>query len=278
VLATLGYGVGASALWGAGDFSGGVATKRRNAFAVVCGAHSTGLLLAVVLALLLREPLASGYAVMWGAIAGVAGGLALAAFYRSLAIGVMGINAPVAALITAGLPVILAIHQQGYPKPLQLAGFGLAACSIVLVSRPQKLHGRPKGLGLAILSGFGFGVFLVGMQRAGSAHVWWPMAVARAASAGIAGIGFLFARQASNESRSSGGIRLVLAAGICDTLGNAMFMLAARSGRLDVAAALSSLYPVTTVLLARVIFGEHVHRVQAIGSALALIAVPMIAA
>jgi drug/metabolite transporter (DMT)-like permease len=277
LLATLGYGVGASALWGAGDFSGGVATKRRNAFAVVCGAHGTGFVLAVLLAWILREPQATRDAVTWGVIAGVAGGLALAAFYRSLAVGVMGINAPVAALITTGLPVALAIHQQGFPKPLQLFGFGLAACSIVLVSRPQKLEGRPKGLGLAVLSGIGFGVFLVGMQRAGSAHVWWPMAVARAASAGIAAVGLLFARP-QTQPNATRGIALVLVAGICDTLGNAMFMLAARSGRLDVAAALSSLYPVTTVLLARIIMGEHVHRVQAIGSALALIAVPMIAA
>jgi drug/metabolite transporter (DMT)-like permease len=270
---TVGFSLTSSAFWGAGDFSGGMASKKRDSFRVVCGAHGTGLLLAILFALIVREPLPSQRAVWWGAIGGLAGGIALVAFYRSLAVGAMGINAPVAAIITTALPVALSIHTQGLPKPIQIAGFGLAACSIVLVSRPQKLEGPPKGLGLAVLSGIGFGIFLIGMQRAGSEHVFWPLAVARFASAAFAAVVVLVKR----PERGEGTLWLVIAAGALDTFGNGCFMLASRLGRLDVAAALSSLYPVTTVLLARFLNHEHVHRVQAIGSILALVAVPLIA-
>ncbi|MEO8725030.1 MAG: DMT family transporter [Acidobacteriaceae bacterium] len=272
--ASSGLSLGCSLFWGAGDFSGGMATKTRSPFRVVLGAHGTGLLLAVLLALLVHEPLPAWNAVLWGAIGGVAGGLALAAFYRALAIGSMGINAPVAAIITTALPVFLSFRTQGAPKPLQIAGFVLAAISIVLVSRPGKMSGPPRGLGLAILAGVGFGIFLVGMQRAGTAHVLWPLSVARLASVVTAGAIILVTR---DRERGSGSWWLIVAAGSFDTIGNALFMLATQHGRLDVAAALSSLYPITTVLLAYFINHEHVHRVQAIGSVLAIVAVPLIA-
>jgi drug/metabolite transporter (DMT)-like permease len=187
----------------------------------------------------------------------------------------MGINAPVAAIITAALPVFLGIRTQGAPKPIQIAGFALAAISIILVSRPGKLSGPPRGLGLAILSGFGFGIFLVGMQRAGTEHVLWPLSIARLASVVLVSLIILVTR---DRESGSGSWWLIAAAGAFDTVGNALFMQATRHGRLDVAAALSSLYPVTTVVLAYFINHEHVHRVQALGSVLAIVAVPLIAA
>ena len=269
---SIGFGLLAAALWGSGDFSGGVASKSRDAFRVVAGAHGTGLILSLAIALLIREPLPSTAAVLWAILGGVSGGLALGAFYRALAIGTMGVNAPAAAIITTALPLAVGMFTQGIPKPLQLAGFALAALSILLVSRPEKLHGRPKGLGLAILSGVGFGIFLVALQRAGTEHIFWPLTVARLASAAVAVAMVLITRPAKSDSS----IALVALAGTFDTLGNACFMLAARSGRLDIAAMLSSLYPVTTVLLAYFVMRERIHRVQAIGSVLALLAVLMI--
>lgn len=240
-------------------------------------------MLAAAFALVVREPLPHVSAVIWAVAGGLAGGLALAAFYRSLAIGTMGINAPVAAIITTALPVAVGIHTQGMPKPVQVAGFLLAACSIVLVSRPQKLEGKPRGLGLAMLAGVGFGIFLIGMQRAGTEHVFWPLAVARLASACLAGVVVLAASTGRDSVEQAVNVRwdvlwLIVAAGALDTVGNASFMLATRRGRLDVAAAISSLYPVATVALAWFINHERVHRVQALGSVLALVAVPMIAA
>jgi drug/metabolite transporter (DMT)-like permease len=274
----VGFSVGSAALWGAGDYSGGTATKTRDPFFVVLGAHGAGLVLALCLALLAREPLPSGAASLWAAAGGLAGGLGLVAFYRSLAIGTMGINAPIAAVLTAALPVLFSFRTQGAPKSIQIFGFALAALSIILVSRPQRVESRPRGLGLAILAGFSFGLFLIGMDGAGKEHVFGPLTVARAASALLAGtIVLLRGRRDAQEGNARQAMLFILAAGACDTLGNAMFMFASRHGRLDVAAALSSLYPVTTVVLARVINNEQMHRVQAIGSVLALLAVPLIA-
>lgn len=272
---TAGLSLGSAVSWGAADFSGGMATKKRSPFQVVLGVHGTGLVLVVLLALLTREPLPMTSSVLWGIAGGVSGGLALVAFYRSLAIGVMGINAPVSAIVMAALPVLLGIWTQGTPKPMQIAGFVLAAISIVLVSRPQKLNGPPRGLGLAILAGVGFGVFLVGMQRAGTVHIFWPLAAARLSSVITIGVIVLALRE---PKAAVGGLWLVLVAGTLDAGGNALFMFAARHGRLDVAAALSSLYPVTTVLLAYLVNREHVHWIQGVGSLLALVAVPLIAA
>lgn len=270
-----GFSLGAAAAWGTGDYAGGMAAKGGNAFKVVAVAHATGLLICVALALLLHEAAPARGAVLWGILGGVSGGFALVAFYRSLAIGTMGINAPIAAIITATLPVILSARMEGPPQPIQIAGFVLAAISIILVSRPQKLAGPLRGIGLAVVAGVGFGIFLISMQRAGTLHVFWPLVAARATSMLLMGpIGLL--------AGGIGGIRgrlwLVLLAGAMDTVGNAFFMLATQHGRLDVAGALSSLYPVTTVVLARALNNEKIHPVQAVGSVLALISVPLIAA
>jgi drug/metabolite transporter (DMT)-like permease len=274
----VGFSLGSAALWGAGDYSGGTATKMRDPFWVVFGAHGSGLVLSLCLALLAREPLPSATASLWAAFGGLSGGLALVAFYRSLAIGTMGINAPIAAVLTAVLPVIVSIHTEGAPKSLQVIGFLIGALSIILVSRPGRVQERPRGLGLAILSGFGFGFFLIGLNGAGKEHVFGPLTVARAASATMAGTIVLWRRRRDTQAGNSRqAMLLILAAGACDTLGNAMFMFASSHGRLDVAATLSSLYPVTTVLLAWVIDKERMHPVQAIGSVLALLAVPLIA-
>ena len=173
----------ASALsWGGGDFSGGLACKKTNAFYVVAVAHATGLLLVAALALLRQESFPGTHAMTWGALAGITGAVGLAALYRGLAVGKMGIVGPIAAVITAAGPVIYGIAVQGAPKPIKLWGFALAAVGIILISKPERSEGKPKGIGLALLAGFGFGGFLICINRAGNATVFWPLVAARVVS------------------------------------------------------------------------------------------------
>jgi drug/metabolite transporter (DMT)-like permease len=271
-----GLGLASAACWGTGDFSGGMGAKGSNAFGVVVVAHSSGLVAMVLLALLTGEPIPSTHALFWGALAGVVGGLGLVSLYRALAIGQMGINAPVAAVITGALPVVYGVWKEGYPAPIQLVGFALALIAIWLVAMPSGGLGRPKGLGLAVCAGIGFGGYLICSRQAANEAVFWPLVAARAGSVLEMLVIVIASRQAWTPSRRLLG--WMIFAGIFDSLGNMFFMFAVRHGRMDVATVLSSLYPASTVLLARFLLKEKVSRLQASGMIAALVAVPLIAA
>ncbi len=270
----------ASALsWGGGDFSGGLASKKVNTFQVVAVAHGTGLVLVTALAFLRHESFPGAHAMLWGAMAGIAGAIGLAALYRGLAVGKMGIVAPIAAVLTAALPVVYGISLEGAPKPIQLAGFALATVAIVLISKPEREEGMPKGLGLAILAGLGFGGFLICINRAGNTTVFWPLVAARVVSLAFMLLLILFTGREQVKAALSGKLwMLMMIAGALDTAGNALFVFATQVGRLDVAAVLSSLYPASTVLLARFVLHERMSAAQNGGMIAALVSIPLIAA
>jgi drug/metabolite transporter (DMT)-like permease len=273
---TVVFGLGASISWGTGDFSGGLASRRAHVYTVVLSVYVVGVALLPILALLWREPLPSWRDALWGASAGLVGTLGLTAFYRALAIGRMGIIAPITAVLAATLPVIFSAFALGLPRPLQLAGFGLALLSVALVSRPERLAGRPAGLGLALLAGLGFGGFFILIGQVSARAVFWPLTSARIASLLFM---IVFVRTRGEPMLPKKPVfPLILLAGALDVAGNVFFILAAHAGRLDVATILSSLYPAVTVLLAALIPRERVSRIQAVGIALALAAILLISA
>lgn len=275
-LAAVGFGLASAASWGVGDFSGGLATRRTNVFGVIVVAHAVGFVMVIALALLWAEPFPPIGDLAWACLAGLTGAIGIVAFYQALATGQMGIAAPVAAVFTAAIPVVVAAFTQGIPAPIKLIGFALALVGIWLLSRPQHASGRPVGLGLAIVAGLGFGGFLVLINHAGTTAVFWPLAAARLASTIAMTIVALTSQPGWQPQRRQ--IPLITFSGILDLGGNAFFVLAGQSGGLAVAAVLSSLYPATTVLLAWLLLKERVTRMQAIGILAALIAVPLIAA
>ena len=273
-LATVIFGLAASLCWGSGDFNGGLASRRANASSVVTAAYAIGFVLLVTLALLWKEPFPSPRDMVWGGLAGLAGAIGLISFYSALSIGRMGIAAPVSAVLTASLPVLFSVFTEGLPNLLQLAGFVLALLAIGLISRPERAKGRPEGIGLALLAGCGFGCFFILISRASHTATFWPLAMARFTS-----VLFLLVVVRIRQQQILPRLTvapLVLLAGVLDAIGNAFFVLAAHSGRLDVAAVLSSLYPAATVLLASLVLRERVTRIQAMGIFLALVAVPLI--
>src|SRR5258708_7271859 len=182
ILAPVIFGLAASLFWGSGDFSGGLASRRANTSSVVLAAYAVGFVLLVALALIWQEPFPGPSDLLWGGLAGVAGVLGLLSFYSALSTGKMGIAAPVSAVLTAMLPVLFSAFTAGLPTLLQLGGFVLALLAIGLVSRPERATGRPKGIGLALLAGCGFGCFFILISRVNPATTFWPLAAARLTS------------------------------------------------------------------------------------------------
>ena len=276
LFATIIFGLAASLCWGSGDFSGGLASRRAYAGSVVLTDYTVGFALLLTLALLWREPVPDPVDVLWGGLAGVTGVLGLLAFYSALSHGKMGIVAPASAVLTVALPVLFSAFTAGLPTLLQLGGFVLAGLSIGLISRPVRTAEPPQGIGLALLSGCGFGCFFILISRVSPAATFWSLAAARFSSIGVLLVLLRVRQRPLLPPRTVA--PLVVLAGVLDALGNVWFMLAAAGGHLDVAAILSSLYPAATVGLSALVLRERVMRIQALGILLVLLAIPLISA
>ncbi len=267
------FGLAAALSWGGGDFSGGLAARRANVFTVLIFSQIAGL--ALVLAFAWSEPFPPPEDLAWGFGAGLSGALGLAAMYRAMAVGRMGVVSSITAVLAAAVPVLFAALTDGSPGSAPLLGFALGAAGLWLVSNPQGVV-SPAGLELAILGGLGFGGYFVMIGQVRSDTVFWILAAARAASLSLmSGLAWASGRMQRPARRL---LPLLALAGLLDVSGNAFFVLAVQAGRLDVSSVLASLYPAVTVLLARLLLNERVTRAQAVGILAALVAVPLIAA
>ncbi len=275
-LASVAFGLSSAATWGVGDFSGGLATRRTPVRTVIIVSQIIGLVTLVVLALLRTEAAPLPEDILWGAAAGVVGQIGLVALYRAMAIGQMGIAAPVTAVLSATLPALFGIITQGSPDILHVVGFALALAGVWLLSRPEGAKGRPAGLLLALIGGCGFGGFLILIAQVHANAIFWPLSAARAASLAVQVGLALWTRRFDPPAPNV--LPLIILAGLMDAGGNAFFVFAEQAGRLDVAGVLSSLYPATTVLLAVLILKEKLTRMRLLGVLLTLVAVPLIAA
>lgn len=276
-LAAVFFGLASAASWGSGDFSGGLAARRTVVYTVVVGSQIVGLLCLLALAFLLDEQMPSPSDMALGAVAGISGGVALAAFYTGLARGPMGVVAPVAALMTAAVPVIVGFTVEGLPAGRQIAGLGLALVAVWFMSRSGSAEAVQLGdLRLPLIAGLGFGIFLTILGRLSDEAILWPLAASRVASIAMLSLTAILLHQVA--APAAGQIPLIALAGLLDTAGTASFSLAARLGRLDIAAVLASLYPAATVLLAWFILKERLSFGQWLGIVAALAAVILIAA
>ncbi len=266
--------LGSAVAYGAADFSGGVAAKRASAFGVQTVARLCGAAVMAALAVATHERVPSLDAALWAAAAGVVGGVALAAFYRALAGGKMGIVAPLTSITSAALPVLVALAIAGRPGAGAIAGMVLALVALWFISRPDGQGGR-SGVGLALCAGAGFGLFLICIRQAGPDATFWPVAIASMSSLILSAVIVVVQGTPLPPARA---LPVVIAAGVLDSAGNALFVVASRHGRLDITAVLSSLYPAVTVLLARLLLAERLTRTQAAGMVLALAAIALIAA
>jgi uncharacterized membrane protein len=274
--------------YGAADFLGGLASRRASTIAVVVISQAAGLVMVAVLLPLLAAASPASSDWIWGGIAGLAGGVGVALLYRALAVGVMAVVAPTTAVCAVLVPVLIAIALGERLGTRETAGIALAIVAIVLVSQASApgdgpstapLHASANavtapartGLDLALASGIAIGLFFLALARTNAAAGLWPLLAARAVSVSLFGAMAVVSRVPLNMPPPV--LATAIGGGIVDMVANLLYLLASRAGPLTLAVTLTSLYPASTVLLARMVVGERLAPRQWAGVACALIAI-----
>lgn len=273
------FGIASALFWGAGDFAGGLTSRKVGAYRAVLYADFFGLLILLAALLFYREAIPSTNGIVTSTLGGLLGSFGLLVLYYSLSIGQMSIAAPVSALFAALLPVIYGSIAQGLPAAAQMAGFALALAAVWLISQGDGSGcfrlSRLSDLRFPILAGIGFGSYFIFIHNAVSepGAILGPMILSRAAGTLLLLVIVLARREPLPVPRDAWGVVLVCA--VFDLAGNLFYILASKTGRLDIAAVLSSLYPGATVLLAWVFLKERISRGQMIGILLAFLAIAL---
>jgi drug/metabolite transporter (DMT)-like permease len=281
------FALAAALLYGTADFLGGMSTRRASAIAVLSVSAPFGGLIILVGALV-----AGGHmelsGIVWGLVAGAAGGAGLLAFYAGLATGPMSVVAPVTALASTVLPVGVAVAQGERPGMVVVAGAVLCVVAITLVSMEGGSSaeiGRPagnrsaKGLAYGIVAGVAFGLFFLFLKNAGSSGVLWPVAVSRMSGSAIALSAAVLTRTRPVGLKASRPVlTMALLSGAFDATANISYVIATRAGLFGLAVVITSLYPGITVLLARLLLNERMRSVQRAGLLLAAVGVVLLTA
>ena len=274
--------IGSAVLYGAADFVGGLTARRASTLAVVFASQFAGAVTLSLVLPLLPHADPSRLDFQWGVVAGVAGGAGVALLYEALAIGTMSAVAPTTAVCAVAIPVAFAVLVGERPSAVTWTGMVVALVAIVLVSRtsssaePATRRSQPRrALMLAIASGAVIGIFYLALARTSAGAGMWPLLAARGASA----LFFLALALGGGHGR----LRLPLAVlpmavgcGVIDMLANTLYLVATRGGPLSVIVTLASLYPASTVILARLVLHERLGRVQVAGVMACLVAIVLI--
>lgn len=268
---TIQFALPAALSYGVADFAGGLATRRSsNTLAVIAIAQLAGAA-PLLPALLLLPGRPSAAAAGAGALAGLAGSAGLVLYFRGLARGPMGVVAPVSALTSAGLPLLVGVLAGEGAGPLTAGGVVVALIAVALATAGTARDGAAAGgLLLAIGSGVGFGLFFVALDASPVDSGLWPLLAAKVAAVAVFGA-VVLARRSSDEALWPR-CGLIVLSGAADMVANILFLLATRSGALSVSAVVVSLYPVVVVVLARFLLRERLTWLQASSVALALTA------
>lgn len=271
-------GLLAAVSYGAADFCGGLATKRTSTWAVTVVSQAIGLVLfACILPLLPGHPHPMDF--MWGALAGLCGGAGIALLYYALSVGAMGVVSPITAVLAASVPVLFGTLRGEHLRLLQVVGIVLALIAVVMISLSNEGDGRREiataGVKAAVASGLILGAFYIFLAHAGKDAGLFPLLSARVASIALLTILAISFGQTLVPSRAS--LPLIAVAGVIDMSANVLYIVATFNSYLSIAAVLTSLYPVSTVLLAAFVLRERLRAVQYAGLLCALAAVAMIA-
>lgn len=267
----------ASASWGAADFLGGLATRRHSILTVSAVSQCAGFAFAAAVVLVVQPGMPSARVIELGLLCGVVGTVGLAALYSALALGPMGVVAPIAAL-SGIVPVVVGLARGERPEPIQLLGIALAIAGVFLAARHRDGSGErihPRAAALALIAALMLGLLVVLLDAGGREDPAWTVLLVRVGALLLLSLALLVRRPSFEMDRGQFGT--LLAVGVMDNAANLLFVLASQRGLLSLIAVLASLYPVATVLLARAVLHERLGRMQVFGVAMALGGVALIA-
>ncbi|MGW2571945.1 EamA family transporter [Streptomyces sp. NPDC001537] len=269
--------LGSSLAYGCADFLGGLGARKAHVLRTVMVAAPASLAVELLLWPLLGASF-SPAAVGWGAASGVASAAAFALLYRTLAIGPMNMLSPLTALVSAALPVGVGLLQGEHLTAAGAVGLPLALVAVVLVSAGDGAgSARPSRTALLLAFGAGAAIALqlVFLHQAPSDSGVAPLIIGRAVSSVVTLVAAGLLHRRLGPERPA--YALSATAGVLDSMANLLFLLAARSGDLTVVAVITALYPAGTLLLARGVLAERVHRGQFAGLGVAAVAVSLLA-
>lgn len=274
--------VTAAIAYGLSDFVGGLASRKTHALHVVLVSYPVSVVLVAIVA-----PLAGGTAdaaaMTWGAVSGVAGGLAVLWFYAAMASGPMSVVSPVAALLSAALPLLVGLVQGEDPGAVALVGAVLAVAAVVLVSKEDRgpvdevvpARFTPKVMVLTAGAGIMFALYFALLDRVEAGTGLWPIVLSRAVASATVLVAAAGTRRVRLARGRAGALALV--AGGLDVLASVTMLYGLQAGLLSLVSVLASLYPAATVLMARFVLGERSGPVQKVGLVVAAVSVALIA-
>jgi uncharacterized membrane protein len=275
-------GLGAALIYGAADFIGGMVSRRAAVLCVVFLSQVVGSSLLAVAFPFVDSGAFDAGALWWGVAAGVAGSAGVTALYHGLSVGRMSVVAPITAVVAAGAPVVVGLALGERPGRLALAGVGLALPAVALVAGSSSdgggaERGEPSVTGVpqAVGAGAAFGAFFILLDRAGDGSGLWPLLGARVSSLAVLGLLVAVTSTSLRPGRDVGAG--IVGAGVLDVAANLLYLFAVRRGLLSLVAVLTSMYPASTVVLARVVLGERMTAMRLGGLAIAVVGVALIA-
>jgi drug/metabolite transporter (DMT)-like permease len=266
--------------YGSGDFLGGISAKRLPTVTVLLVSQSFGLAAAVVLVVALRDAPPPAHIFLLSAASGVVLVMALGLLFRGLALGRMSIVAPLSAIGGGVLPVVWGLLRGERPSALPLAGVGVALVAAAIVGGgaerdPAAAISPRLEMALGAGAGVGFGVVFILLAESSSGSGMWPVFIGRCVSVPLLAVVAVVLGRSPRVACAA--IAPVAGAGLCDVGANALVVLAVRRGLLSLVAPVASLYPATTVVLARLVLQERIGRQRAGGLALGLVGLALIA-
>jgi drug/metabolite transporter (DMT)-like permease len=264
--------------WGTGDFFGGLASRRAHVLTVLVVSQAVGLVGVAGWALASGDGPPGIGDVLPAVGAGAAGAVGLAALYRGMAIGAMGIVAPISA-VSPAVPLAVDLVRGDAPGGIQWAGIATALAGVVLLAREPggvaRSAGLAAGVTLALVAALGFGLFVVGLDAASDGGATWAVVVARASSTLLALSAVLVVSAPLRPQTSL--LPTIAAVGLFDTTANVLVAFATTYGSAGIVAVLSALYPLTTIVLARIFLDERLDRHRRVGGVLALAGAALVA-
>jgi len=272
--------IGSSLAWGVSDFLGGLKSRSLPLLSVLLVSQGAALILLAVIVVSVGQPPPGGSFVLFAALAGMSEAIGVAALYRGLSVGVMSIVAPAAATAPV-VPLTAGLILGEVPGLIQTAGIALAVVGITITVCRSDPEGTPGGavapsIAFGLLCALGFGGFYVAMDAASEGEIPWALLVARTTAVSIFAAALVLTRASLTVARQD--LVIIAAIGMLIIAADAMYAAASTHGILGVVAALSTLYPVVTIALARVYLRERVGQRQQVGIAICLCGIVAISA